>query len=193
MTEHEMIHLVVPIAVGALILWRLQSRMRRMIGRQQLHPRRSWLAVLLWPLIVLVFALQVAMQAHATGLLGGSLAGGAALGIALGVIGLRLTRFEATSEGLYYTPSAHLGVALTVLLLARIGWRFLSGGVVFPEEGAPTPPPPALTPLTLLLFGTLAGYYATYAAGLLRWSSRSKGAVGQTQATADAPPQGPTP
>jgi hypothetical protein len=29
-----------------------------------------------------------------------------------------------------------------------------------------------LTPLTLVLVGTVMGYYVTYAAGLLRWSVR---------------------
>lgn len=32
-----------------------------------------------------------------------------------------------------------------------------------------------MTPLTLVLVGTLAAYYATYALGLLRWSRRSRG------------------
>jgi hypothetical protein len=31
----------------------------------------------------------------------------------------------------------------------------------------------ATTPLTLLIFGTLAGYYVTYAVGLLRWQRES--------------------
>jgi hypothetical protein len=35
-----------------------------------------------------------------------------------------------------------------------------------------------LTPLTLLLVGTLAGYYWTYAVGLLRWSARSRDSAG---------------
>jgi hypothetical protein len=84
-------------------------------------------------------------------------------------------------------------VALSALLVLRIGWRFLSGGVVLPDDDAAAPPPPVLTPLTLLLFGTLAGYYVTYAVGLLRWSSRSKGAVTPPQVPVDVPTQGPTP
>jgi len=34
--------------------------------------------------------------------------------------------------------------------------------------------PGTLTPLTLLLFGTLAGYYSGHAIGLLRWSARNR-------------------
>jgi hypothetical protein len=90
---------------------------------------------------------------------------------------LRLTCFEVTGEGMFYTPSAHLGVALSTLLVCRIAYRFLNGGG-FPGAGSGAPPaPPALTPLTLLLIGTLAGYYCTYAVGLLRWSLRSPSAA----------------
>jgi hypothetical protein len=100
-----------------------------------------------------------------------TLAGGIAAGIGLGIYGLRLTRFEVTEAGLYYTPSAHLGIALSGLLALRILYRFLQGGL-FPgstaSAAAPTPPP-TIGPVTLLIFGALAGYYTTYAIGLLRW------------------------
>ena len=175
MTEREVMHLLVPIAFGALILWRMQTRVRRMIGRQRLSGWRPWFNALFFPLLVALLA----WQARSQQLLGMSLGGGAAVGVALGVLGLRLTRFEVTSEGRFYTPSAHLGVALSALLVARIAWRFMSGGMMIPDEGAP-PPPPTLTPLTLLLIGTLAGYYWTYAVGLLRWSL-GKAGVAQTQ------------
>lgn len=42
---------------------------------------------------------------------------------ALGVYGLRLTRFERTPTGLFYTPNAHLGIALSLLLVLRLGYR----------------------------------------------------------------------
>ncbi len=108
-----------------------------------------------------------------------ALAAGSAVGAALGTYGLRLTKFEQTVSGLFYTPNAHLGIALSLLLLGRIAYRasqvYLSAV------------PPAATgadfvhsALTLLIFGTLAGYYVTYAIGLLRWRGRV------TAATADA-------
>ena len=160
-------------AIIALIAWRLYARMRRSIGRQRLSPLRPWLAVTLFPLLVVLLALST----RALPVAEGCLAAGAALGIGLGVLGLRLTRFERSSEGLYYTPSAHLGVILSTLLLCRIVYRFAAGG--FPGAAVNTPPPSAnaLTPLTLLLVGTLAGYYACYAAGLLRWAARCRSAA----------------
>ena len=66
-----------------------------------------------------------------------------------------------------------IGIALALLLVARIGWRF----VQMQAGGAAAAAGYGRSPLTLLVFGMLAGYYATYAAGLLRWKSRSTGSV----------------
>jgi hypothetical protein len=52
-------------------------------------------------------------------------------------------------------------------------------------SGAAPPPGSTLTPLTLLLVGTLAGYYWTYALGLLRWSARSQVAPGALPGAAE--------
>jgi hypothetical protein len=174
-------HALVTIAIIALIVWRMHSRMRRMIGRQRLSPVRPWITIVVFPLLLALLAF--AARAHPV--LWGYLACGVLVGIGLGILGLRLTRFEVTSGGLYYTPSAHLGVALSALLVCRIAYRFAVGGLPGAAADAPPPPPGAnLTPLTLLLIGTLAGYYTTYAIGLVRWSARSRDLVpAQAQAS----------
>jgi hypothetical protein len=147
-------HAFVTIAIIAVIAWRLQSRIRRMIGRQRLSPVRPWLTLVVFPLLILPLALASRSQPLA----GAYLACGVVLGIALGVLGLHLTRFDVLSTGsLYYTPSAHLGMALCILLVCRIAYRFAVGGPPGSAVGAPRPGT-ALTPLTLLL----------------RWSSRSR-------------------
>ena len=174
----QALHAFATAAIVVLIVWRLYSRVRRAIGRQRLHPRRPWITLTILPLLLLL--LSVLGGAHP--LLELPLWGGVLLGVALGVIGLRLTRFEVTGAGLFYTPSAHLGIALSTLLVCRIAYRFASGG--FSGAGAATSTPPALTPLTLLLVGTLAGYYCTYALGLLRWRAgvgRDRLAAAETQ------------
>jgi len=160
-------HVLVTLVLLAFIAWRLQARIRRMIARQKLSTTRPWVNVVLFPLLIAILAFGSHLHPPAQA----SLAGGVALGVALGVIGLRLTRFEVSAEGLYYTPSAHIGVALSVLLVARIAWRFVTTG--FPPSAA-APAAPALTPLTLALLGTLAGYYFAYAVGLLRWAAKSR-------------------
>jgi hypothetical protein len=163
-------HLITVVLVVALVAWRLYSRIRRMIGRQRLSTVRPWLTIVLFPLIlalVLTGSLLHPMTAAAV-------AGGAVVGIALGLLGTRLTRFEATPAGLFYTPNAHLGIALSLLLVVRLGYRFvmlqLNGGPFDPQSmqlGA--------SPLTMAIFGMLAGYYVTYAIGLLRWRARVGG------------------
>jgi hypothetical protein len=145
-----------------LVGWRMYSRIRRLVGRQRSRAWRHWTAAILFPLLAALLALAALRNALALATLSGALAAGAGLG----VWGLRLTRFERTAEGWFYTPNAHIGIALSVLLAARIGWRLFEMQVQgTPAHGAQF----AASPLTLAVFGALAGYYATYAIGVLRW------------------------
>jgi hypothetical protein len=163
----------------ALLAWRLYARIRRMVGRQRLSVLRPWLTLVLFP--ALVCLLCYATAAHAERL--AWLAGGLGVGVLLGVIGLRHTRYEATPQGLFYTPNAHLGVALSLLFVGRVLFRLLDlPGIepALPQEGKDF----AGSRLTLSVFGVLAGYYIAYAAGLLRWrflvsrAGRSRAAPG---------------
>ena len=156
--------LFVPVGIGALILWRFYARMRRMIGRQTFSSRRPWITVCIFPILG---ALLVVASLKRPESLGG-LAAGIAVGIGLGIYGLKATKFESTPEGMFYTPSAHVGIALSLLLAARILYRFFQVSAL---GGAPPDPHMnyATTPLTMVIFGTLAGYYVTYAIGLIRW------------------------
>ncbi len=164
----QLTHALVTTAIVALIVWRLYGRIRRSIGRQRLHPVRPWLTVTLFPLVLALLA----WAGLARPLVEGSLWCGVAVGIGLGILGHRLTRYEVTPEGLFYIPSAHLGVALSTVLVCRIVYRFvISGG---PGAMGSAPPAQPLTPLTVLLIGTLAGYYVTYAVGLLRWAAQAR-------------------
>ena len=96
-----------------------------------------------------------------------AMAGGILAGIALGVLGTRHTRFESTPEGIFYTPNAHIGIALSVLFLGRVMYRMFQLYSIDPNV-QPNPADFASSPLTLSIFGLLAGYYVTYAIGLLR-------------------------
>lgn len=160
--------LLVYVGVGALVAWRMYSRIRRVIGRQQLSNNRPWITIVVFSL--LIGLLLFSTFAHPINAV--ALAGGAAFGAALGVLGIRLTKFEQTAEGLFYTPSAHLGIALSALFIGRMAWRFFQ---LYSLDGQA---PPAdmnditRSPLTLVIFATLAGYYVTYAIGLLRWRRR---------------------
>jgi len=147
-----------------LLAWRVYARIRRIVGRQKLSRRRAWSTLTIFP--VLIALLAYASHAQVQALLG--LAAGLAGGAVLAVYGLRLTRFEPTPEDLFYTPSAHLGIALSLLLVARILYRLVELYSI-DTTISPAATNLALSPLTLVVVGLLAGYYMAYAIGLLRW------------------------
>src|SRR6478735_138773 len=159
--------LLLPAGVAALVGWRLYSRVRRMVGRQRLSKVRPWVTICLFPLLVAVLLVGSLAHRHVAF----ALMAGVAAGAALGVYGLRLTKFEPTATGLFYTPNVHLGVALSFLFIARIGYRAVQL-YALPSSLQEGSAAFARSPLTLLIFGMLAGYYVAYAVGLLRWSHR---------------------
>src|SRR4051794_21429526 len=99
-----------------LVLWRIYARVRRNIGRQRSKAWRHWFGVVFFPLVIALFALTALRNSVAEAALWGGIAGG----VVLALFGLKLTRFERTEQGLFYTPNAYLGVALSLLLVARI-------------------------------------------------------------------------
>lgn len=169
MPESNLSHAIVYAGVALLVAWRLYSRFRRMVGRQKMNPGRAWTTVVLFPTLIVLLSLpSIAHPARALALLLG-----VAVGVALGLYGLRVTRFEVRPEGHFYTPSAHLGIALSLLLVGRLAYRFVQLGG-FPAASGQAPPADLVgSPLTLVLIGMLAAYYVTYAIGLIRWRRRS--------------------
>lgn len=165
-----------------LIAWRLYARIRRMVGRQRLTRVRPWIQLTIFPL--LIGLLGWASLAHPLNL--AVLGAGIAAGAALGAYGLRRTAFEPTPQGLFYTPNAHLGIALSTLFLLRIAYRAWEVYVLPPIPHAPDF---ARSPLTLAVFGLMAGYYIAYAAGLVRWRRR----VLASRRARDAAPGEPPP
>jgi hypothetical protein len=151
-----------------LIVWRIYARIRRMVGRQRLSRVRPWITLIIFPLIVMLLALTA--MTHPERL--GWLAAGLAAGGALAVYGLRKTTFESTPQGMFYTPNAHLGIALSLLFVARIAYRLVE--IYMLDPATPRDPQDfARSPLTLCVFGLLAGYYIVYAAGLIRHAHRA--------------------
>ncbi len=151
--------------VALLIAWRMYSRIRRMVGRQKSKAFRHWLTLIIFPSILAMFAITAFTHPESEA----ALAVGIAAGAGLAVWGLKKTRFETTPAGYFYTPNAHIGIALSVLFLARIAYRFYEVSVLTGAQSASQMQDFGRSPLTLLVFGTLAGYYVVYAAGILRW------------------------
>jgi hypothetical protein len=155
---------LVLLALTPLIVWRIYARVRRMVGRQRSSRVRPWISVCLFPVLVVLLALGSLQYPVALAWL----AGGLVAGILLAVYGLRLTRFERTEQGLFYTPNLYLGTALSLLLIGRILYRIIevyAGGAPSAADLSHF----ARSPATLAIFGTLAGYYVAYAIGLLLW------------------------
>ena len=159
----------IPPLMVSLLVWGVYRRVRRSIGRQPVQPKRLILRVIIFSVVSVIVAF--AGLSYPKVLLG--FAGGVALGVALAFVGLRLTRFETTAEGKFYTPNTHIGLALSLLLVGRLAYRrFVLQGNDFNSNQSPM----ALgkSPLTLGIFGLLAGYYIIYLTGVLLHSADPK-------------------
>ncbi|MDC8760726.1 hypothetical protein [Janthinobacterium fluminis] len=153
-----------------LLVWRIYARLKRMMGRQASQLWRHWAAAILLPL--LLAALAVATKGEPLAL--SSLGAGALAGAWLGVWGVKLTRLENTDKGYFYTPNLRLGMLVAMQFAARVLYcgmeLYMNTRVAVPVAQ----PDFVQSPLTLLSFGLLAGYYAAYAFGLLRWRRSQK-------------------
>jgi hypothetical protein len=158
---------IVLLVLLPLVAWRIYIRFRRMVGRQQLSRVRPWITLAIFSIVLVVLA--YAARAHVEHL--GWLAAGLTAGGLLAAYGLRLTRFEPTPQGLFYTPNAYLGIALSLLFFGRLVYR-VTEVYAITTAASPTPPSFASSPLTLATFGLIAGYYITYAVGLMLWRNR---------------------
>ena len=144
-----------------LVAWRMYARFRRLVGRQRLSRVRPWITLTLFPALVLLLAWLSRSRIDALAWL----VAGVVAGALLARFGLSRTVFEAErGVGFFYTPHAPLGIALSVLFAGRILYRVYEVVTLGPAAADF-----ARSPLTLAVFGLLAGYYIAYAIGLVRW------------------------
>jgi hypothetical protein len=171
--------LALPLALlvfGALILLLLPlslwQRFRTGSARRQARPWLQRLNLWLNLISLLLFALSAGVMAFWWPGVPQWALGGWALGVALGAVGYALTRFEVTSTTLFYTPNAWLVLALTVLVIVRIGaglhqgWQVSVAGQAWPDTGW-------MSHAGLLgMAALLLGYSGMYAVLLARRVSR---------------------
>lgn len=155
------------VALLPLLAWRIYTRFRRMVGRQRLSRARPWITIGVFT----AFTILLAVAAHPQIECMWWVAAGFPAGALLAVYGLRLTRFQPTPHGLFYTPNAYLGISLSLVFLGRILYRMFEV-FSFQMTASSGPPSFARSPFTLAVFGLLAGYYMTYSLGLVRWRYR---------------------
>jgi hypothetical protein len=149
-----------PILLVGFFVWGIYRRIRRNIGRQPLRPRRSIVSIAILSLISLLI-IGTSFQ-NPRLLLG--MGGGILLGALLGLLGLRLTKFQTTEAGHFYTPNTHIGVALSILFIGRMIYRM---PILLGAPAEPNHPQAFQSPLTLFILGLTVGYYLVYQTGLL--------------------------
>lgn len=152
--------------VLALLVWRLQARWKNFVGRQRFSPKKLTSFLTIFGVAAVVIAVLALPHHRALGMF----ASGLAIGGALSFVGLRLTRFEFTPHGTYFTPNTHIGVALTLLLGVQFIYRRIA---LYFDPKFPGPPPSFFDnwPVFVML-GITAGYFIAYNAGVLRRGKR---------------------
>lgn len=150
-------------------MFAIYRRVRRNIGRQPVTAGRMQFRIVMLGIVSALIAFGASRDMS---LLGALLAGVVA-GAALGWFGLQHTKFETTPRGNFYTPHTYIGIFVSLLLLGRIAYRFLT---IYPSMHAAAQadqdPFAAYqkSPLTLAIFGVVVGYYIFYYVGVLRTS-----------------------
>jgi hypothetical protein len=159
------------LALTPVLVWRIYSRLKATMVRQRSILQRHYTGAGVFSVIPLVAAAQVAPE---LGMLGW-LAVGVAGGIAYGIWGLKLTRFETTQEGYFFTPNARLGMAIAMQFVAVI---LFIGFEIYANQGSGLPTP-KVTDYVFFLpsLGVMAGYFATYSVSLVRWRRALRKAV----------------
>ncbi len=138
--------------------WMYYRRLRRHFGWQPWQPRRTLARIVILALVAAMLGLAAAFVPHVAA----GMAVGALAGIALGWFGLKHTRFDAREGRCGYTPNPWIGGALSLLLVARLAWRWQDGA--FSQGMAPGAA--NASPLTLGLAAALVCYGLTQAIGL---------------------------
>lgn len=174
--------------IAALFVFILYRRFRRLFGRQPLQPARLKARVVVLAIVAGLFALRGLHSPN----IAAAVLGGGALGAALAWFGIRLTRFEVTEKGIFYTPSGYIGIVLSALLLSRLAYRFVVLYPTFQASKAETGDPFAMyqsSPLTIALFGIVIGYYMAYCVGLLVRAAELRGQA--PRIASPSPPSAP--
>ena len=156
-----------PWVFALLIPLALYRRFRRTFGRQPLVPARMIVRIAIFLLVAVLLtvgARNFAVQAL----------GGVALGATLALWGASRTRFETENGRRYYIPHTYTGIAVTLLFVGRLIYRFTqSSALGAAGDTATTGGPKAAvqSPLTIGIFFVLIGYYVCYYSWVL-WKSR---------------------
>jgi hypothetical protein len=158
MTTPDYGPMMVLLALGLIVF----RRVRRQFGRQAFTPKRQVARLVVLAIVMAVLLVAAFMQPAFALPIGAGLA----IGALIAAVNLRLTRFEWTPAGDYYYPHPFVGAVLSLLLVARLMYRYQQLGGMTGMDGQP-PPLAQQSPLTFGLLALLVGYYVAYSIGLL--------------------------
>ena len=157
-----------PFLIAALAVFVIYRRLRRSFGQQQLRRVRMQVRIVM---LLIVGCLLLPVAWRSAEFLSAVLAGVAA-GVALALWGAARTRFLKIDQQLYYVPHTYTGIAVSLLFLGRLVYRFVQvygGGTPTAHAVAADSAGPAFasagmlqSPLTVALFFVLVGYYVCY-------------------------------
>jgi hypothetical protein len=170
----------VSLLLAAVVVWSVYLRLRRSFGKQRLRPVQLGFRIGLFLLIGCLLLPSVMRQ---TAYLE-SLAIGLIVGIALALWGASRTRYLREQGQLFFVPHTYTGLAVSLLFLGRLVYRFVqvyaatgaaATGAGPPGAGSPNPGFAAASivnsPLTVALLYILVGYYVYYYSAVL-WKSK---------------------
>ncbi len=157
----------VGVLLAAIVIsFAVYRRYRRTVGRQRLSPKRMVLRVVL--LCAAGVFLGAAVIVGYPALIEILISLG--LGLAAAYLGLRLTDFESTPEGEFYTPNTYVSLAVFGVFILRLVYRlifeFQKGPPLQATDGNPFVGFGS-NPLVAAPFFLLIGYYALYYGGVL--------------------------
>jgi hypothetical protein len=164
---------IVLLLLGPVLVWRIYSRIKAQMARQRSIMQRHYTGLGVFTAMAVVPASQFLGEPALLGWLMLGVAGG----IAYGVWGLKLTRYETLREGYYFTPNPRLGLVIAMLFVACLMYI---GFEIYANQGSGNPTPKVTDyPFALLALGLVAGYFATYSAGLLKWRFKLRQEINQ--------------
>ena len=154
-----------------ILVWRIYSRLKTQMARQRSIMSRHYTGVLVFAGMILVSLSEVLTRPYALG----ALVAGTALGGFWGVFALKRTVYEDTEGGYFFTPPMRLGIAMAMILVARVLYL---GVEIYASQGSGVPAPRFTdSPLTMLCVGLTGAYFGAYSVGLLLWRRKLRQAI----------------
>ncbi|MCG2585033.1 hypothetical protein [Massilia sp. TS11] len=151
-----------------LLVWRVYARLKTLMQRQPSTTAKHLMGMVGFLGVDLLVGLSVPPSLDNLS----TLAGGSALGLAYAWYALRSTRRESTPQGYFFTPNRRFGIAVPMLLFARLLYVGIDGYVAQQSNAAMLA---RITdhPLSLALIGLACGYFGGYSAGLFQWRRKA--------------------